>query len=514
MGSDLDELRPTCSVSRGQFARSLVRTCHDVGMLAALPPGQPGKGQVHEAFRIARVPVELEVLIDCDTVSETTSCFEALAVLLATHGIRTWRYSDDGPPAEVRRSDDEATGAPFGWVEVLETGSSEVDSPRPTVTHLARHFDGKVIHTSNMWRRTGWPGPESATALLGRAAEATRMGVLVTNRDRLAGAGIARWHGETLFQTPEQAVATLGLLLRCTGNFPIRPYTVTTRGTYLWLALDSLLPHYGLWAAACSEDGVAGPGRIYYLSTATQGRLFQALNARDQVADAMSQLRIDWVDVADAVDRFLVFLLAAMDTTARVTYEIVRPENVLSKDAKWQFTSFLKVLRPSCPSLAALFEKGTAGYDLHLTLRKLRNTVHGGGLTQTHVLVDDGDLEHKLSIPLDEVDGLTGAVHRRTGGDLARWGLHQSADRLWIQPIPLVDALTREGLGILDAVFERTPLETLTEINGGSDIEVDEIDYVPDAVELSSLQVLDKMLATRGSKMYLWHLGMHPDQFA
>ena len=88
-------------------------------MLAALPPGQPGKGQLHEAFDIARVPVELDVLIDCDSVSETTSCFEALVVLLGTHGISTWRYSDDGPPADVRREDDEMEGAPLGWVEVL-----------------------------------------------------------------------------------------------------------------------------------------------------------------------------------------------------------------------------------------------------------------------------------------------------------------------------------------------------------------------------------------------------------
>jgi hypothetical protein len=69
-------------------------------MLAALPPGQPGKGQLDQAFDIVRVPVELEVLIDCDSVSDTTSCFEALVVLLGTHGIRTWRYSDDGPPAD------------------------------------------------------------------------------------------------------------------------------------------------------------------------------------------------------------------------------------------------------------------------------------------------------------------------------------------------------------------------------------------------------------------------------
>ena len=237
--------------------------------------------------------------------------------------------------------------------------------------------------------------------------------------------------GETLFQTPEQVVATLGLLQRSTGTFSIRPYLVTRRGIYLLLALDSLIPHYGLWAAACSADGVAGPGRIYYLSTATQGRIFQALNARDQVAVAMSRRRIDWVDVADAVDRFLVFLLAAMDTTARVAHEIVGPENVSSNEAKWQFTKFLNGLRPWNPSLAALFAEGTPGHDLHLILRKLRNTIHAGGLAQTHVLIEDGDLEHKLSVPLDEVDGLTEAVIRRTDGNPARWGLHQTADRLW-----------------------------------------------------------------------------------
>src|SRR5215218_9344553 len=139
-------------------------------MLAALPPGQPGKGQLHEAFDIARVPVELEVLIDCDSVSETTSCFEALVVLLGTHDIRTWRYSDDGPPADVRRSDDETEGAPLGWVEAVDVHRSEHGSIRPTVTHLARQFDGKGVITSNMWGHTDRPESESApTTILGRA---------------------------------------------------------------------------------------------------------------------------------------------------------------------------------------------------------------------------------------------------------------------------------------------------------------------------------------------------------
>ena len=140
-------------------------------------------------------------------------------------------------------------------------------------------------------------------------------------------------------------------------------------------------------------------------------------------------------------------------------------------------------------------------------------TVHGGGLTQTHVLIEDGDLEHKLSVPLEEVDGLTEAVTRRTDGNPARWGLHQTTDRLWIQPIPLVDALTHEGFAILDAIFEHTPLEALMGLNDGLDTQADEINYYePDTVERSSRQVLGEMLETRGSDMYLWHLGMHPDQ--
>ena len=86
------------------------------------------------------------------------------------------------------------------------------------------------------------------------------------------------------------------------------------------------------------------------------------------------------------------------------------------------------------------------------------------------------DLEHKLSVPLGEVDGLTEAFIRRTDGNPARWGLHQTADRLWIQPIPLVDALTREGFGILDAIFESTPLEALKGLTDGLDTQADEIE--------------------------------------
>jgi hypothetical protein len=74
--------------------------------------------------------------------------------------------------------------------------------------------------------------------------------------------------------------------------------------------------------------------------------------------------------------------------------------------------------------------------------------------------------------------------------------------------------LTHEGFAILDAIFEHTPLEALMELNDGLDTQADEIDYhEPDAVERSSRQVLGEMLETRGSDMYLWHLGMHPDQF-
>ena len=76
-----------------------------------------------------------------------------------------------------------------------------------------------------------------------------------------------------------------------------------------------------------------------------------------------------------------------------------------------------------------------------------------------------------------------------------------------------MDALTREGFGILDAIFEHTPLEALKGLNDGLDTQANEIDYEPDPVDRSSSQVLGEILETRGWDMYLWHLGMHPDQF-
>ena len=93
----------------------------------------------------------------------------------------------------------------------------------------------------------------------------------------------------------------------------------------------------------------------------------------------------------------------------------------------WQSDGFLKGVRSSNPMLAAVFGKGTPGHDLHLILRKLRNTIHGGGLTWDHALIENGDLEHKLSVPLEEIAGLTEAAVRRTDGNPARWYVRVSA---------------------------------------------------------------------------------------
>ena len=73
------------------------------------------------------------------------------------------------------------------------------------MTDLARQFDGKVLLTSKMWGHPTGPNPVGTGG-------APRQGCgghghaefLVTNRDQLTGGGIARWRGETLFQTPEQ----------------------------------------------------------------------------------------------------------------------------------------------------------------------------------------------------------------------------------------------------------------------------------------------------------------------
>ncbi|KAA1424108.1 hypothetical protein [Nocardioides antri] len=481
-------------------------------MLAALPPSQATNAQAHVNLDSARVPVEFDVLIDCDTVSEETSCFEALNVLLSQHGVSIWRYADCGPPTDVRRKD----GAPIGWLEIVELDTDEDPTSRRAPTHATRYSDGKTVSTAIMWGGIQYAGEANATSsdhLLGQAAESARMGILVTKRRELVGRGEARWRGGTLMAPPERAVATLGLILRGNCHFPVTPYSTTGRGFYLALALDSLLPNYGLWAAACSADGAFGQGQIYYLSTATEGRLFQALNARDQTAIAMSQTRIDWVEVADAVDRFLVFLLAAMDATARVVYEIVQPDKMRPRDAKWQVSDFIKALRPSHPSLAALFAKGSPGHDVHLILRQLRNTIHAGGLAKTHVLVEDEGLEHNLSVPLDEVEDLAEAVLRRTRGNPTDWGLRLTDERAWVQPIILVDALTREGFATLDAIFERTPLEALIALSSDAEDEVDGTDEVDDS-DRSEWSLMERMLATRGSDMYLWHFGMHSDQIA
>lgn len=443
-------------------------------------------------------PEGIDVLIDSDTVSEGTEVFKALNVLLSTRGIHHWRYAHEGPPESTQR--DERTAAPRDWAVALAPSDESNSRRRTLVTHIARRFDGTASTTNYIHGKRS--NPRSPSELLGEVAFATEMAILVTNRQ---GVSLGSWPGLTLVQTPEQAVATLGLLLRGMGIFPVLPNMFVRRSMYLWLSLDSLIPHYGDWAGACSVDALPpSPGEIYTLSSATEGRLFQTLNARDQVGIAMSQHRVDWSDVADATDRFLVFLLATMDTTARAVNEISGGLTPPEK-AKWQSDTFRKALDRSHPRLAAIFNDGSRGRDVHLVLRKLRNTIHGGSLTMGHTLLTDGHLDRPLSVPAREVPGLMAAVDRLTSDQSNTWGLHQTHQRVFIEPNVLVEALTHEGFTLLDQIFALSPVPEPFEPDPAPvTIDVDQPDSEPEFLRL--------MLETRGSEMYLWHLGMHPQQ--
>jgi hypothetical protein len=165
-----------------------------VTMSACLPPSHPGS-PARVSWTRRSTSCECRSNSKCSSTATrsptprrasklSSSCSEPTAS--ARGGTPTM-----GHPPTVRRRDDEAEGAPLDWVEVLDAPPSEHGSIRPTVTHLARQFDGKVVHTSYMWGHTDRPESESVpAALLARAAAATRVGVLVTNRDQLTGGGV------------------------------------------------------------------------------------------------------------------------------------------------------------------------------------------------------------------------------------------------------------------------------------------------------------------------------------
>jgi hypothetical protein len=224
-----------------------------------------------------------------------------------------------------------------------------------------------------------------------------------------------------------EGVALLGLALRAKGDFTIERSTNTTtyiederfyRGAAVELVGDVLEP----WLRSAAGAWRRGRVRPFELVQGIVARLARALRARDyvHVRERSADFQTAWAEDLFFFDVVLVALSGALDTTARLMYELYDMSGA-HKRRSWSDPRFVAALRD-----VVEFDVGTITGTARL-IGLLRNRVHEGPFTE-EIRMTTGRVgwmdfgEGALAIPRGD-EAIRMLELAEGAGGMPRWGL-------------------------------------------------------------------------------------------
>lgn len=417
----------------------------------------------------------IRVVIDVDSFPEDDDQARFLLALLQQDEVETFKYSDQGPPAEevqqpVPNLDSKVCP---GWL-LFEPSTSPTWDDQGQVTYTTGKDtwhgstvrgggDFLTIRCAQAAERLGSLAPDTdqarrdLTALLAVSAASSHL--FVTTRvvllnqpelpifDRVCPAADVK-----------DALATVGVWLRAKGVYIViaegRGKATVDRHTFYMIALRNLLHESWRWGHGCTASG---DPVLHDLSIALHRRLVTALKARDRTLTAGFFMAEEAArdEVLECVDAVALNLMAAFDVTARVANRVLA---VVPKDrnASWLYPDWSKKLpRPGLGSVV------DSHFDVLTLTSKLRNTIHEKAMhLGTIQQKQDGDADFYVVLPADQAEELRTAFEAL--GGLPAWGVREiGPGRLWAEPLQLIEQLLRRGIHTLDALLAATPIENL-----------------------------------------------------
>jgi hypothetical protein len=432
----------------------------------------------------------MRVMADAELLGDDPSSWTAenlLAGLLTHKDIQFWRYSDRGPPPGTPTVLS-MSGQPVavGWV-VTEEGAP----PGERTTHSLAWAVDKLGHqmglpgepvlaasTDSRTKAYEMLDPDDARAqriadaVAACAARQVKADLYVTEREYLHQLTRSIGEGVT-FCTATEALALVGLYLRSQEDFLIwkdsgsdTPYRFD-KGLYYWVGARELLPAGWRWYTACvmhEKIQASGPGtnELTYLGGAVFQRITRVLQARDDLLRAMNCKQDNNVagDALTALDICLVFLMGALDATARVAHHVLGLSLDGIHQAGWQRLGWLQQVAAKAPALADVVAPKTPGADALTILKLLRNTVHEAGLPALAVGYPARRRETLVGLPSADRDQILKAADRQGGRQT--WGLRELIPgRLHADPGVLLERLLPTIIELLNDLMTETPVETL-----------------------------------------------------
>jgi hypothetical protein len=193
---------------------------------------------------------------------------------------------------------------------------------------------------------------------LAAVAQEIEVDALVTADPLLLDHRSDSWLSRANVRSVQEAIALVGLFLRCRGDFTVWPEYGLNYGRwgYYWGLTRELLPAAWRWFGACVQSRHhGGAERIQMLGQAALQRVDRALRCRDIV-----HIEVSKPDSRDAVgealfhlNALLVALGGAFDAVARVAHIVYEMPLSELRLASWGKRAWIKDLRRADSGLAS-----------------------------------------------------------------------------------------------------------------------------------------------------------------
>lgn len=431
-------------------------------------------------FRRLIVVVDAELL---EAPAEPTAGItrpQLLGELLDNDLIRTFRYSDDGPPASVTPIKDRAaayegwavvthrdpTGETWGVTFKSETGASLAGvhgnggdvAARDRAAGAYSDLDPLL---AEKLRRSDWLAAQVA-------AQAVGSDLYVSERPYLHSATWDVARGVTLCNVSD-ALSMIGLYLRAQDVFIVGGRVKFNRGLFYWVGTRELLPAAWRWFTGCVQHSTgSGDDALLLLGGSLLQRVERALEARDGLHLTLNQPQNnDTQSSALAyLDTVLLFLMAAVDVAARVAHRTLGLPSDREHLAAWQrggSGGWLSQVRAVAPALASLVEAPALGAETLTILRLLRNSVHGTALQGLAFVSGSTPLQSLFGLP-DSAESAVLAAMDASGGR-KQWGVvatQQGREQLDLGVF--VDSLFQHTIVLLNELMDATPVDALAHV--------------------------------------------------
>lgn len=436
---------------------------------------------------------KLRVMVDADMPSGNPAAWaiENLLAGFVTHeDVECWKYSDGGPPPGTRQ-----LASPAGFQAAAGWAIASPTPPGGFATHAVIYALGDLVCRSWLHDEIVWAASldtkskaysalepaeaaarRSADALAARVAQEIKADLFITDREYLHNVTGPLGRGVT-YCLPAGALALVSLYLRTQGDFLFwknphdsSPATIN-KGQYYWVGARELLPAGWRWFAACVQHAHSlhtshGLDELVYLGGAVFQRVTRVLQARDDLLRAMNRKQDNDVaeDALIALDTCLIFLMGAVDATARVAHRVLGLPSAESYEAKWQHQKWLKSVAGAMPELAAVVAAEAPGRDALTILSLLRNSVHETGLTAMGIGLPGRREGTLVGLPSAASERILAAADRL--GGRTEWGLTELIPgRLHAEPGILLERLLPAVIRLLNELMAATPVEDLSGVS-------------------------------------------------